>query len=298
MGILQITTDLSGQTGIVPRLLHMLTTDTISTITTAGYLNANAAGLGYAFAPSDVMIAAYSDGNGGTDTGLFSLSFGAAGAITLETDSSTIVLPTITNHIATYINTSGGLSEDPATAISGGNIQAGLSGTAGSLSSFPATQSKGHLAVTAVANTGNTVTTISNVAMGQASVVSIPDPANAVGRFLIGATATPFTTGHLIASSGTGGLTVDSGVPTTSVQLKTNIKAAQTANIGGSGAGPLNVTVAGLTSSSVVVGTLISSSNAVEVQTIAPGSGSFDVTFTGDPGASAIMSYVAFIAAQ
>lgn len=82
------------------------------------------------------------------------------------------------------------------------------------------------------------------------------------------------------------------------IQLKANIKAALTGNIGGAGAGPIDVTVTGMTAASVVVASLSSSSNAVAVQTVLPGSGKFSVTFTGDPGASAILNYVAFIAAQ
>src|ERR1017187_2887173 len=93
--------------------------------------------------------------------------------------SADVALPTIINHIATYTSVSGALGEDATTAINGGNIQAGLSGTAGTLASFPGTAAKGSLILAGVANTGNTNTTISNAAMGQASVISIPDPATA-----------------------------------------------------------------------------------------------------------------------
>jgi hypothetical protein len=131
--------------------------------------------------------------------------------------SANIALPTIANHIATYTNTAGALGENAATAINGGNIQAGLSGTAGTLASFPATATKGSLVIAGVANTGNTNTTISNDAMGQASVVNIPDPANAIGQFLVGATATPFVSGNFPENSGTAGLMIDSGISITSI---------------------------------------------------------------------------------
>lgn len=124
---------------------------------------------------------------------------------------------TILNHIATYSDTAGTVSEDAATAINGGNIQAGLSGTAGTVASFPGTAAKGSLILAGVANTGNTNTTISNDAMGQASVVNIPDPANAIGQFMVGATATPFVSGNFPQASGTAGLFVDSGVSAASV---------------------------------------------------------------------------------
>ncbi|MCF1193250.1 hypothetical protein LRR18_16795, partial [Mangrovimonas sp. AS39] len=104
--------------------------------------------------------------------------------------------------------------------------------------------------------------------------------------------------GNLVQASGTGGLTVDSGVATSNVQLKTQVKAAQTADIGGGGAGPINVVVAGVTAASVIVASIVSSSNTVAVAKVAPGAGSFDITFTADPGAACVVSYVAYIAAQ
>jgi hypothetical protein len=209
-----------------------------------------------------------------------------------------IATPTIANHIAAFTDTIGSLGENVSTAINGGNIQAGLSGTAGFLASFPATASKGSLRLTAVANTGDTLVTLSNVAHGQASVYSIPDAANAVGRVLVGATATPFTSGHLLSASGTGGLVADSGVVAATVQSSSNIKAVTTASIGGAGAGPLTVTQAACTSSSVIICQVKSSSNPCYVITVVPGSGSFTVTMNADPGASLILSYVLFVAAQ
>lgn len=65
------------------------------------------------------------------------------------------------------------------------NLDAGASGTAGSVDVFPATASRGKLALLAVNNDGNTTTTISNAAMAQASVVSIPDPGAAAANFLL-----------------------------------------------------------------------------------------------------------------
>jgi hypothetical protein len=118
----------------------------------------------------------------------------------------------------------------------------------------------------------------------------------ATGQFLVKTAA--LVSGNLVQASGTAGVTVDSGVATTNVQLKTQVKAAITGNIGGAGAGPITVTVAGMTAASPVVATLASSSNAVSVLVAVAGSGGFNVTFSGDPGASAILNYVAYIAAQ
>ncbi len=67
-------------------------------------------------------------------------------------------------------------------------------------------------------------------------------------------------------------------------------------DVGGSGAGPIDVAVSGLTATSTVVASIVSSTNPVVVATVVPGVDKFSITFDADPGASAIISYVAFIA--
>ena len=207
----------TGQVGVHPRRVQLIVTDSLATLTTANYLQPESLLPSVVYA-TDIFDCIYNY-NKTTKSGSYVelLPTITAGVITLNVAEGNVTLPTIANHIATYTNTTGGLSEDPATAISGGNIQAGLSGTAGYLASFPATLSKGSLHVAAVANTGDTITTVSNVAMGQASIVSIPDPANASGRFLVGATATPFVSGNFPKNSGTGGLMVDSGLAVSNI---------------------------------------------------------------------------------
>jgi hypothetical protein len=186
-----------------------------------------------------------------------------------------------------------------ALQVDAGVISSGIStgGTAGGFIAYPATASNGSLRLTPVGNAGNFAVSISNVStQGQATVMTIPDVAAATGQFVVKTAA--FVSGNLIQASGTAGLTVDSGVATSGLQLKSQVKAAQSANIGGSGAGPVDITVAGATAASVAVASLISSSNAVSIQNVIPGSGKISITFTGDPGASALVSYVVYIAAQ
>ncbi len=69
--------------------------------------------------------------------------------------------------------------------VANGNIGAGKSGTAGVLSSFPATSAKGSLKLVAVANTTDKTVTISNAAVNQDSVITIPDPAAATDAFVL-----------------------------------------------------------------------------------------------------------------
>ena len=84
MTISQIQLEFAGQTNVNPRLGRIVCDDTLSTITTAGYLNANAGG--YIFYPTDMLSIAYSGGEG-----WFVLSFGANNVITLA--SASIVTP-------------------------------------------------------------------------------------------------------------------------------------------------------------------------------------------------------------
>lgn len=295
MTILQMATDFAGQVGYVPRRVKIQSTDSYATVTAAGYINGAINGV--TIAPTDIIDMIY---NFNTSTGIGSyaelLPSFSNGILTLSAGNGTTTLPTIANHLAVFSDTVGGLTEDVATAINGGNIQAGLSGAAGTLasfpgtaasgklvvaavnnsggnfnttisnaasvgqsqvlsvpdggaaasnfiisnsagtqhittgslsvdvgnvaagssghagtiSSFPATASKGSLVLAAVNNTGNTVTTISNAAMAQASVISIPDPANATADFVIAPAA--LVNGNLVSANGTAGLVQDSGI--------------------------------------------------------------------------------------
>jgi hypothetical protein len=180
MAIQQITTDFAGQVNVQPRIVRILCDDTFADVTAANYLQA-AKKMGFQFLPSDIVAINY----GTTAVSQFFTLAITSTTITLEPMAGDVTLPVIANHIAVFSNTSGALADDAATAINGGNIQAGLSGTAGALASFPATAAKGSLKVVAVANTGDTVTTVSNAAMGQASVVSIPDPGAATANFIL-----------------------------------------------------------------------------------------------------------------
>lgn len=223
MGILQLPTALPSQVGLLPATKLMVTTDNLSTVTTAGYLNsANLEGA--PLATTDVLNILYSF-NQQTQVGtygVFTVAISGTGVITLSqaSFSGDVTLPTIANHIIVSTNTTGGLANLTGTAINNGSIQAGLSGTAGTLVSFPSTASKGSLIVAGVANTGNTNTTISNAAMGQASVISIPDPAGATANFAIAPAA--LVNNNLIKASGTAGLVADAGIAAANV-MQVNI---------------------------------------------------------------------------
>ena len=135
-----------------------------------------------------------------------------------------------------------------------GNVEAGSSGHAGILSSFPGTAANGSLIVAAVNAGGAFTTTISNGVMGQSTVYTMGD---------IGAT--------------TGGMMII----TTDIRMKSVAGAA----VAG-GAAAQTITDAFCTTGSNVVGNWNTQTNAVTVEKIVPGNGSFVVTSSGDPGAS------------
>ena len=84
------------------------------------------------------------------------------------------------------------------------NLDAGASGTAGSIDIFPTTASKGKIALTATASAGDTTTSITNASQAAARTYTIPD-ALASAQFILGvqgttartATADGLTTGTI-----------------------------------------------------------------------------------------------------
>ena len=116
---------------------------------------------------------------------------------------------------------------------SGGDIDAGASGTAGSIDIFPSTSARGKIAITAADSTGDTITTITNASQAAARTYTIPD-AGANASFVMTAgtqtlsgttTITTLNTTNLDAgASGTAG-SVDV-FPSTAARGKITISAA------------------------------------------------------------------------
>ncbi len=186
MGIKNIVLDVTGLTGVNPRIVYIETDDTFAAVTTAGYLN-HAVQLGNAFQESDMALVTTKTTPAATSVQVSWLDVAKSGtnwSLVPAAGAGSVTLPTIANHIATYTNATGGLSEDAATAINGGNIQAGLSATPGYLVSFPATAARGSLRFVAANSAGDTVTQITNASQAAARVYTIPD-AGAASNFLM-----------------------------------------------------------------------------------------------------------------
>lgn len=291
MPILNIQPNQMGQSGVFPAMVFILTNDTLAKVMAPGYLNGVVQKFGIPLSEADIALVTTkaSPNSPSTQVGWFSVTkTNGNWGLTATTSGSGIVLPTTANHIATYTNTLGQLSEDPATAstngalsagttitagtgitattgnivstagnvtaggiVQGGNVQAGSNGATGQFISYPSTSNNGFLVIQAVNAGGPYVTTINTGTMGQSTAYTVPD---------IGAT----TGGIVVATSNirmkSGSVTVPSG-------LTNNV-----------------ITDAFCTSSSNVIGNFSSQASPASVLTITPGNGSFVVTCSAVPG--------------
>ena len=188
MPILNVQPDLVGQSGIFPSMIFILTNDTLTQVTTVGYLNGVVKTYGIPLSEADIALVTTktSQNARATEVGWFAVTNtnGNWGLVEVTSEGG-VILPTTANHIATYVNTMGGLSEDPPIAISGGAIQAGLSGTSGYLATFPPTALRGALYLVASDNAGNTIMAMGNASQAGPRTYTLPDGGQLGSRFLI-----------------------------------------------------------------------------------------------------------------
>ena len=250
MAIIQITTDILGETGVNPRTVRIVCTDILSTVTTPGYLNPTVL-QGYTILPTDFVLVMYDansdrlenitsvtpgifiptisngiitlsllpDSSGGVTLpvvdGDFAVFSGTSGLIkdagyapsdpTLNSVVMTENSGNFVSHIAVFNDTSGTIFSDAATAINGGDIQAGdpAHGANGRfISSYGGVN--GRFIITGAANISPVDTTLTNAPMGQATVISIPDPGSSTANVLLSSSS---STQHIT----TGNFEVDHG---------------------------------------------------------------------------------------
>lgn len=227
MGIIAInvrTTGLVGET-VNPRRCTLITTDSLATITTAGYLN-NQNLFGNTILPTDIFDILYLF-NSSTQVGvygIFQVTYSATTGFTLNIweNPGNVLLPVVSGdfavfngtagqikdsgylpsdaaktrvvmagsavtsgYIAHFVDTTGTIDDTAAAVTNPGSIYAGLDAVAGVLRSYPATTATGYLGLTGVSNSGAFNTIISNAAMGQSSTISIPDPGTATSKFVL-----------------------------------------------------------------------------------------------------------------
>lgn len=107
--------------------------------------------------------------------------------------------PSVANAIPVFSDTAGNIKPQTTTATlafgltaatgnlaaTAGNLIAGSSGNAGTVTSFPATAANGSLILSALNAGGAFNTTVRNSVMGQSSVLSFPDPGAATANILL-----------------------------------------------------------------------------------------------------------------
>ena len=117
MGILSITTSVAGQVGVQPRTVRIVTTDSLATVTTAGYLN-NVALEGYNIFNTDVIdmwYGAVGGFNSISSPGTFEIFTPSIsnGIITLVqwSNPGNVLLPVVSGDFAVFNGTSGQIKD-------------------------------------------------------------------------------------------------------------------------------------------------------------------------------------------
>ena len=239
-----------GMSQQLPVQIYLSTNNTLAEVIVAGFLNKS---------KQDFQIP-YNDGQmalvSTTDEGNVWLTVSVNGAnysLATPSGSGSVALPTVANQIAYATDATGSLAAGGSTRLfNAGGLDAGLSGTAGTLRSYPATAANGYLEFAGTANGGARNVVVTNAAHAQTSTYTIPDVGAATGGLL---------------------------VTTTPLRAKV-VKAAAAAG----GAAAQSFSDAFCTSASTVVGNWVTQANAASVLTIAAGNGSFIVTSSADAG--------------
>lgn len=287
MGIVAInvnTTGLVGET-VQPRRCTMITTDSLATITTAGYLN-NQNYSGNSLLPTDIfdVLYSFSESTQVGIYGVFQLTYSSSTGFTLNLweNPGNVLLPVVSGDFANFNGTSGQIKDSGFSPTDPAKTKVVMLNAAPTIN---------HVAIFTNANgtigDGGVLGTAAAKAASNAALSTVASTAGS-----------GFTAGHLVSAADAAGTIQDSGVVAANVQNSTNIKANRTANIGGGGAGPISVVVAGVTAASIITGSIQASSNPVDIQKITATSTGFDILFSGDPGATCTVNYVAFVVAQ
>lgn len=185
MSVLSVTQQPTGQVGVNPNVIQITTNDTYATVTVTGYLTTFKQAANLNVFANDQMALVYTSDEGPVWLKVVVTS----NTISLVQISSPgdVILPTIASNIIVSTDTAGTLANTTGTAINRGSLQAGLSGNAGTLISFPNAATSGSLIVAAVTNaSGDFSTTISNAAaVAQTQVITIPDSGTSSSKFVL-----------------------------------------------------------------------------------------------------------------
>lgn len=272
-----------GLTGVEPGLIQIETDDTITEITATGYLNNLVSKQKFPLKETDVaLVSTKASPSAKAVSGVYEVAkTGDNWSLLASGQPGTVTLPTLANEIAVFENATGGIISGASSIFNSGNISAGQSGTAGYLSSFPGTASKGSFRFQGANNTGDTVNTLTHAECGQATTWTLADPAGAASKVLQAPGA--LVSGNVLTASGTDGLAQDGGF---------SVLANTTEAYGGGGTSNA-FTATGLTANSIVTAVILASTNSVAIAKAVPSADTLTVTFTADPGASTTVSWIA-----
>ncbi len=240
---MQINFIQSGLVGVKPQIAIIQTNNTLVEVTATGFLNSAVAQSQPFTEDTMCLVSTKESASAPYEVSWFEVSYSGGNWSLVPTASpGAVVLPTIANYIAHFTNTTGELSSAAANIINAGNIAAGLSGTAGYFSSFPATAARGSLRLVAANSAGDTVTQVTNASMAAARVFTIPDGGQAASNFLITDSAgtqtiatgsLALTLGNITAAAGNIAATLGSVAAGTTVTGGTGV-VATTGNVAAS----------------------------------------------------------------
>jgi len=196
MGILQPAQVLPGQVGVIGAIKYMVTTDSLATVTTAGYLN-NLDLAVYPITASDVLGVTYNY-NLQTNSGTFALMTVsiANGVITLaqEVNPGNVLLPVVSGDFAIFNGTTGQIKDSSQAASN-------------AASPFVVT-SPGSLTIGNFPKLADAKGTLANGL-----------PPSASGNSFVPVSPGSMTTGHLLSAGDANGTLADSGIVATSVAI-------------------------------------------------------------------------------
>jgi hypothetical protein len=234
LGIIQPPQVLPGQVGVIGAIKYMVTTDSIATVTTAGYLN-NLDLAVFPIAASDVLGITYSY-NTQTQSGIFTFANITItnGVITIAemVSPGNVLLPVVSGDFAIFNGTTGQIKDSsqkatniasPYLVTSPGSLTAGnfptLADANGTLAAGlpPSAASQAYVVTSPGSLTSGNFPTVSDAHGTLAAGL----PPSASSQVYVVVSPGGLTSGNLLKTSDTHGTLADSGIVATSVATST-----------------------------------------------------------------------------
>ncbi len=268
MAIISATSSITGLVGVQPGLVFINTTDTLATVTTAGYLTK---------AVDEQLISIQVPT---TNHPRGTIAF-------VNTTNGTAVLSVSVTGVAPNLVYS--LVEPPFAggAIFAGNVQAGLSGTAGKFISFPPGAGLGTLQFAAANSAGNFNTIITNASQAGNRTYTIPDAGVAAAQFIMNAGVATMQAGSRIVLDKAAATTVGFAVTINKMAGVITTEALTTA---GGASQAIAFTDSAISVNSVILCQIQGGSNTTQNVTLVatPGAGNATINIFNNTAATAL----------